>query len=228
MIREKLVPGFLMALVLFTTLGFASPASMETGTSSLGIYVYENIEGFHTVSSTANTMLASSFQPVFAKITTNDKVPLESNETVRILDEMTKDRKVTVTPLTAWISGNVISAPTLTFANDSIKFMDLTWHIDENALKEDAKAKNLNYALMGSFSGMVKNARGNGSEVKNRLLSVTVIANMKLIDLKDDSIIWAWSHTAVAAGFDSRVAFNDAVSNICDIASEELIKKLAD
>jgi hypothetical protein len=227
MFRNKLLPGILTAIVLCATLGLAGPASVEAGTHSLGIYVYENIEGFHTVSSTANTKLAASLQPVFAKIAENNKVPLESNETVRILDELTEDRKVTVTPLTSWITGNVISAPTITFADDDIKFMDLTWHVDENAVKEDTKAKGLSHALVGAFSGMVKSAGGEGS-AKKRLLSVTVIANMKLINVKDDSIAWSWSHTAVAAGFDSRVAFNDAVSNICDIASEELIKKLSD
>lgn len=228
MFRNTLLPGILTAVVLCAMLGLAGPASVEAGTKSLGIYVYENIEGFHTVSSTANTKLAASLQPVFAKIAANDKVPLESNETVRILDELTEDRKVTVTPLTSWITGNVISAPTITFADDDIKFMDLTWHVDDNAVIEDAKAKGLSHTLIGAFSGMVKSAGGEGSEAKKRLLSVTVIANMKLINVKDGSIAWSWSHTAVAAGFDSRVAFNDAVSNICDIASEELIKKLSD
>jgi hypothetical protein len=97
MIRNKFVPVILTGLVLLATLGLATSAGAESGKSSLGIYLYENIEGFHTVSSTANARFASSLLPVFTKITTNDKVPLESNESVRILDELTKDRKVTVT-----------------------------------------------------------------------------------------------------------------------------------
>lgn len=226
MVRNSLFPAIVLVLLLAVALCFGDSASAGKGETTLGIYLYENIEGFHTVSSTANSKFATSLLPGFARITTCDRVPLESNETVRILDEMTKDRKVVVTTLTTWMTGNVISAPTVTFADDAVKFKDLTWHVDENALLQDAKAKKLNQVLMGSFSGMVR--KTGGDESNKNLISVTVISNMKLVDLRDDSMVWTGSYSEVAAGFDPRVAFNDAVIRICDTAGNELNKKIAD
>jgi len=229
MVRSRLVPAILVFLALLTAaLIHQGTARAVTGKSSVGIYLYENIEGFHTVSSTANTLFAASLEPAFARITTCDRVPLESNETVRILEEMTEDRKVVVTTLTAWAAGGVISAPTVTFADDDIKFKDLTWHVDEKALREDAGGRKLDYALTGSFSGMVKRAGGDESEPRRRLVSVTVVSNLKLIDLRDDAVVWAGSYSEVAAGFDSRVAFNEAVTMICEIAGADINKRLAE
>ncbi len=228
MVRNRLFSAIGFVLLLMVVTFYGDSVSAEKEKNTLGIYLYENIEGYHTVSSTANARFAANFLPDFARITTCDRVPLESNETVRILDEMTKDRKVVVTTLTTWMTGNVISAPTVTFADDAIKFKDLTWHIDQNALLQDAKDKKLDQVLMGSFSGMVRKTDGDESKSSKNLISVTVVSNMNLFDLRENSIVWSGSYTEVAAGFDPRVAFNDAVIRICDIAAKELGNKIAD
>lgn len=221
---KKLPSAACMLLILICIMMPQDVLPSDYEGKAIGVYLYENIEGYHTVSSTAGTVLSNDLLTLFGKVTSVDKVPLESNETVRILEGMTEDRKVVITALNTWIAGNVISAPSITFADDAIKFKDLTWHVDDNAVREDAKKKNLDYILTGAFSGMVKQASsGNG-----KLKSVTVIANMRIMDLNGDAIVWSGSFSETAAGFDPRVAFNDAVMNLCKKAGKEINTVLGD
>jgi hypothetical protein len=207
-------------ILCFTTMAMA-----DTGAKgSLGIYIYENIEGYHTVSSTAGTELANVFTPVFGKVMAYDNIPLESNETVRILEEMTKDRKVTVTVLNTWLSGGSLSVPTVTFADDDIKFKDLTWHVDQKAVLADAKEKGMTYALFGSISGLVKGVEGEGA--KQRLVSVNTIANLKLVDISQGTVVWAKTYREIKAGFDARTAFDDAVVSLSAKAGNEILEFL--
>jgi len=204
-------------ILCFTAMAVGS--TWEKG--SLGIYIYENVEGFHTVSSTAGTEFTNAFLSLFGKIMAYDRIPLESNETVRILEEMTKDRKVSVTAISTWLSSGVISAPTVTFADDDIKFKDLTWHIDQEAVMVDAKNKGMTHALFGSITGLVKSVEGNGS--KGRLVSVNAIANLKLVDVSQESVVWAKTYRDVKAGFDARTAFDDAVVDLSAKAGGEVL-----
>lgn len=211
MFRCIIVMAILLVLV---------PAGSESGkkVSSIGLYIFENIEGYHTVSSTAGTELTNVLLKHFKKVSVVDRVPLESNETVRILEEMTKERKVTITSIHTWLSGGVISSPTLTFADDAIKFKDLTWHIDSDKVVRDASEKGLKKILYGSFTGYI----GETNNVNARLGSVTVVANLRLMTTDGESVEWAKTYRAVTAGFDPRVAFDEAVVNICKTVSEDL------
>jgi len=212
-------------VVCILSLCFTTMAMADTGSKgSLAIYIYENIEGYHTVSSTAGTELSNLFIPVFGKVMSNDNIPLESNETVRILEEMTKDRKVTVTVLNTWLSGGGLSVPTITFADDSIKFRDLTWHVDQKAILADAKEKGMTHALFGSISGLVKGVEGEGA--RRRLVSVNTIANLKLVDISKGTVVWAKAYRETKAGFDARTAFDDAVVSLSAKAGNELLEFL--
>jgi hypothetical protein len=188
---------------------------------SLGIYIYENIEGYHTVSSTAGTELTNTFLPLFEKVMAYDRVPLQSNETARILEEMTKDRKVAVTAISTWLSGGVISAPTITFADDDIKFRDLTWHIDQEAVIADARKNGMTHALFGTISGFVRSVEG--ADTKGRLVSVNATANLKLVDISQGTVVWAETYRDTKAGFDARTAFEDAAFDLSSKAGSDVL-----
>jgi hypothetical protein len=195
--------------------------------SSLGIYLYENIEGYHTTSSTAGTELSNKLLKVFDKVMAYDKVPLESNETVRILEKMTEDRKVTVTAINTWLTGNVISTPSITFADDDIKFKDLTWHIDQDGVLADAKKNAMSHVLIGSFSGMVKKVGNKKLNPDGRLLAVTVLGNVRLIDVAKNTIVWAKTYQDIKNGFDARIAFDKAVSKLSGQIGEDATQALS-
>ncbi len=217
MYKFQRVSGVLLTL---SVLLFIWPGLSISGgkSGSIGLYIYENLEREHTISSVAGTELGNTLLEYFEKVSVIDRVPLESNETVRILDEMTKERKVTVTSVHTWLSGGVISSPTLTFADDSIKFKDLTWHIDSGAIMKDAGKRGLKKVLYGDFSGFVSPANPNNP----RLASVTVVANLRLVTVAGESVEWAKTYRSVMAGFDPRVAFSDAIVSICETVSNDL------
>ena len=214
-------------LIVFISCLFLSSSAIgltkyKNKESTVGIYLYENIEGYHTVSSVAGTEIANALLPIFKRVTTNNKVPLESNESVRILSDMTKNRKVVIAALNTWIAGNIISAPTVTFADDAIKFRDLTWHVDENAINKSAKKIGLDMVISGSFTGLVRQSTAAERIHSDKLSSVSVIANLKLMNVTDQGVIWTKTYNEVVAGFDPRVAFNEAVLNISKKAATEL------
>ncbi|MBN2069952.1 MAG: hypothetical protein JW814_00735 [Candidatus Krumholzibacteriota bacterium] len=213
---KRLCRLVLIVCVLTAMIPGLSRAGEKAG--SIGLYIYENIEGAHTVSSTAGTELTNTLLGSFRKVSVIDKVPLESNETVRILDEMTKDRKVTVTSIHTWLSGGVISSPTLTFADDAIKFKDLTWHIDHEKIIKDATERGLDKVLFGDFSGYIADTNSSN----RKLGSVTVVANLRLMTVKGESVEWAKTYRSVTAGFDPRVTFDEAVVNICKAIADDL------
>jgi hypothetical protein len=219
-----------LLLVLLVFIGFChlprrSFAEGKIG-KSLGIYIYESIEGFHSVSSAAGTRLASTLKPFFNKVQSFDKIPLESNESVRILEEMTKDRKIVITAISTWLSGGVIAAPTVTFADDDIKFRDLTWHVNQDAVMKDADDKDMSHVLIGSFSGMIK-AAAKQADSRGKLLSVTVIANLRLIEAGGGTTLWADTYREVRAGFDPRVVFDEVVEEISKKAGRDAIDRMS-
>lgn len=212
-----------LAFLLF--LSIADSTSETSGLKgSLGIYIYENVEGYHTVSSTAGTELMNILLPAFTKIMVHDRIPLESNETVRILEKMTEDRKVTLTTINTWLAGGAISIPTITFADDDIKFKDLTWHIDQDAVITDVEMKGMTHVLFGSISGFVKSVEG--KDAKKRLVSVNAIANIRLVDISEGTTVWAKTYRDVKAGFDARTAFDDAVVDLSARVGDEIQKFL--
>lgn len=216
------------ALFWFLTAGLVNVSYSDSNSNeSLGIYIYENIEGYHTVSSTAGTELSNVFLNLFDKVMTIDRVPLQSNETVRILEEMTEDRKIVVTAINTWLTGGVISTPTITFADDAIKFKDLTWHIDQEKVLADAKEKKVSHALIGSFTGMVKSVKEDKTGPKGRLISVNVIANVRLVEVPGGAVLWAKTYRDIKAGFDFRTAFDSAVLGISEYVAKDAKKSLS-
>ncbi len=201
-------------------LSLASAAGAQTSGLSLGIYIFENLEGYHSVSSAAGTELSNLLQADWPKVMVFDKVPLESNETVRILEEMTEDRKVVVTAINTWLQGGVISTPTVTFADDAIKFKDLTWHLDQAAVQADAAERGLSHVLIGTFTGLVKEAGTGGG----KLVSVQVLANVRVMKTADGSVAWSGTYRDRAAGFDPRSAFDETVLKIAGKIGEEARK----
>lgn len=193
---------------------------------ALGIYIYESIEGYHRVASTAGTEITSTLLTTFDRVLANDKIPLESNETVRILDEMTKDREVVVTTITTWLRGEVITAPTVKFKDDAIKFTDLTWHVNQDAVLEHAREQKLDHVLIGSITGLVNPVRSANSESGRQLFSVQAVANLRLLDLEEDSAIWAETYRETQAGFDARSIFETLAAGIGEQAGEDIHAQL--
>jgi hypothetical protein len=224
---KRLTGGAELVAVIcaFLVAGAVQCRALQTPKGFLGVYAYETLEGRHTVSSAAGTELANAFIPLFAKVTTSDKVPLTSNETVRILEAMTKDRKIVVTTLSAWLAGGVIAAPTITLADDSMKFKDLTWHVDEDSVLADAKRAGMTSVIIGTFTGMANPIAGTGEAAKN-LRSVNVLGNIRLIDVKQGGVVWAKTYRRAKADFDSRLAFNGAVLEVADSAAKDIKEAL--
>jgi len=211
----RLVPLICIAVIV---LAFQCQA-LETPKGFLGIYAYESIEGQHTVSSAAGTELANAFIPLFAKVIAFDKVPLTSNETVRILEKMTKDRKLVVTAINTWLAGGVVTAPTLTLADDSIKFKDLTWHINQDTVLADAKRNGMTHVIIGTFTG-IANPPAEG-EAPKKIRPVSVLGNLRLMDVAKGTVVWAKTYRQAKADFDSRLAFNGAVLKIAETAAKD-------
>ena len=187
----------------------------------LGIYTYENIEGYHTVSAAAGTELTNAYLPFFERVVAFDKVPLTSNETVRILEEMTKDRKIVVTAINSWLAGGLVAAPTVTLADDAIKFKDLTWHVNQDSVLADAKKKGMTHVMIGTFTGIEIPARSDAEGAGKRLRSVNVLGNLRLMDVARGSVIWAKTYRQAKADFDSRLAFDAAVLTVAESAAKE-------
>ena len=211
------VQCFLYVSIVIFTVVTLSASDCIAGKKSVGVYIYENIEGYHQSAAVSGPAMFDSLKEMFGTVNFVDKVPLESNETARILEEMTEGRKVVVSNINTWLTGGVISSPTITFADDAIKFKDLTWHIDENKILEEAKAQKLTHVLIGTFTGKVK-----GSSTNGKTLAVNVSASLKLLSTTGSGVIWAKYYNDVKAGFDARVAFEDAAITISKQAGKDL------
>jgi hypothetical protein len=218
--RDVLVGALFVVAIVLTYASQGDAIDTKKG-GYLGIYTYENIEGYHTVSGAAGTELTNAFMPFFERVVAFDKVPLTSNETVRILENMTKDRKVVVTAINSWLAGGVVSAPTVTIADDAIKFKDLTWHINQDSVLTDAKKKGMTHVIVGTFTGIENPVQSDAEGARKRLRSVNVLGNLRLMDVARGSVIWAKTYRQAKADFDYRLAFDAAVLAVAETAAKE-------
>ncbi|UCG52688.1 MAG: hypothetical protein JSW58_03825 [Candidatus Latescibacterota bacterium] len=187
----------------------------------LGIFVFENLEGYHTQSSTFGTKLGAELLPAFEGVHVEDSVPLQSNETVRILDEMTKDRKVVLTTLHATVKDGVIDYPAVVFADDAIKFVDLTWKVDDEGALELAKESGLSHCLMGTCKGIATPPSEDSPAGKRKLTAVTASVNVRLHNLSSGEAEWMNTYRQVVSHTDPRLAFEQAVEQVAvQVASD--------
>lgn len=221
--RQFTGTAIVMTIVTLATLS-VSVAAAATG--ALGIYVYENIEGYHRVASTSGTELSAALLTAFARVMAYDKIPLQSNETVRILDEMTKDREVVVTSITTWLHGEILAMPTVKFKDDAIKFSDLTWHVDQDKVVADAKTNKLDHILIGSITGLVNPVQSASSPSGRKLFSVQAMGNFRLIDLRNETTVWAQTYRETQAGFDTRGVFDELAARVGEAAGRDIVAAL--
>jgi len=198
------------------------PAAAGAGPMKLGIFVYENLEGEHTPSSTFGTHLGSMLQPVCKNIKVEDSVPLKTNETVRILDEETKDRKVVWTTLSTYARNGDVDYPAITFADDDIKFMDLTWKVDGDRVVAEAGKDGLTHCLMGTCTGYVMPPNETSATGKMGLASVTASVNVRLYNLATGRDEWMKNYRQVVAHSDPRIAFEQAIELVSDRIAGDL------
>ncbi len=214
-----------LLLALFFSFITILPSSQFTVASEpikIGIFIFENLEGVHTQSSNFGTQLGSKMMPWCGKVHIEDSVPLRSNETVRILDEMTKDRKVVVTTLLAYQKGGGIDYPAVVFADDDIKFIDLTWKVDGEKATEAAKKAGLNYCLIGTCKGLVTPPNKDTAAGKRNLSAVTASVNIRLQNVSNGEQEWMNTYRQVVSHSDPRIAFEQAVEMVADQIAEDL------
>jgi hypothetical protein len=218
----------LLSLLALTFLAMIGVSETLAGPIKLGIYVFENLEGQHTQSSTFGTRLGADLLPVCEKIVVEDSVPLESNETVRILDEMTKNRKVIVTTLRAVAKDGVVEFPTIAFADDSIKFTDLTWKVDDNKVLEVAKTSGVTKCLMGTCEGIVTRPSADSASGRRGLVAVTASVNVRLLTVPDGEAEWMNTYRQVVSHTDARLAFEQAIEMVSAQVAKDLRKFLGE
>jgi len=200
-------------------IAFSAPLA---GPVRLGIYVFDNLEGRHTQSSTFGTRLGAELLPVCEKVKVEDSVPLESNETVRILDEMTKERKVVLATLHAVSRNGELEYPAIVFADDAIKFTDLTWKVDEKKVLGAAEAAGLNHCLMGTCEGMATEPNLDSAAGRRGLIAVTAVANVRLLSVPAGEAEWMNTYRQVVSHADPRLAFDQAVEMVSVQVAEDL------
>jgi len=173
-----------------------------------GVYIYEHLEG--------QTVPGSTFCHAFSSAvgsrgyTCVDRVPLESNENVRILSEMTEGRTVVVTTLrAAWMGGQIVY-PAVEMPADEIKFIDLSWHVDSDAVIEAATAAGQAEYIVGSISGQV--TEGQWSD--RQTYRVTAICNVQKIFTKFGTAVWTFQKTKTGSGFDPVVVYAKLVAEL--------------
>jgi hypothetical protein len=218
-LRWPLIAAAITALIA------PAPAQAEK-LDRVGVYLYENVEGFHTAGAACGTSLAEQLAPNAKGVIAVDKVPLESNETVRILDELTKDRKTVIAAVHTWLAGGAISTPSVTLADDAIKFKDLTWHVDQEAILKEAGKMDLSHVLLGTVTGLVKESGNRAAQSGSKLFSVTVQANFQLLEVASGTGLWAKTYRDVKAGFDPRTAFDAGALHVGEMAGKDLAARL--
>lgn len=176
---------------------------------SVGIFLYENLDGRHASSSLAGTSVSSSLNGVFGSVRVLDKVPLVSNESVRMLSAMTAGREVTISAIRTWMVGGIIQAPTITLADNAIKFRDLTWHLDQESCLAWCADQGLDFALVGSVTGRtnpVESVRSGGGRKPH---SVHAVAGLQLIEIATQKATWTHTYAPKGVGFDPQIVFSD-------------------
>ncbi len=215
--------GLQIVLLSIVVITLAVPtATPKDSAVKLGIQVFENLEGYHTQTSELGTRLGKVLMSALESIDIDDQVPLQSNETVRILDEMTKGRKVIVTTLHALSTTGGVNYPTIVFADDAIKFADLTWKLDEDAALKRAKAKGMTHCLTGVCTGLVTVPHEDTAAGKRNLSSITANINLRLHDLSTGKTVWMNTYQQVVAHSDPRLAFIQALEDIAPTIASDL------
>ncbi len=227
----KRYPGNVRAhsMLLLLTLVILFPNSLAVCADNpvkLGIFVFENLEGYHTQSSTFGTSLGSELMPVCKKIRVEDSVPLESNETVRILDEMTEERKVVVTTLHAFVRNGEFDYPAVVFADDAIKFIDLTWKVNDEKASEIAKAAGMSHCLIGTCKGIATPPSEDSPAGRRGLTAVTASVNVRLHNLSNGDVEWMNTYRQVVSHSDPRLAFEQAAEAAAAQVAKDLKKFL--
>lgn len=221
--RSKVTRRFLFLTLIVICLVLAVPGPTPANESvKLGIFVHENLEGYHTPSSTFGTYLGSELLPVFKNLKVEHAVPLQTNETVRILDELTEERKVVWTTLQAVATNGAIEYPSVTFADDTIKFRDLTWKVDEARVAELAKKAGLTHCLVGTCTGYAASTDAKSVVGSRGLTPVTASVNVHLLNLKTDKTEWMKNYRQVVPHSDPRIAFEQAVEMIAEKIAGDL------
>jgi len=210
----------IIAIILATPISTSIASTDKQSLGHIGVYIYESLEGYHSISSTCGNLLSQGLIKCDANPSVQDRVPLVTNESVRILEEMTEDRKIVVSPVVAWFTGGSIISPSITIADDDIKFVDLTWHIDTDRVM--GLASELDHVLIGTVSGQLRRTQEQAAQSGSTLVSVTVRGNFRIVRVADGSVIWATTQSTVKAGFDPRVAFEGGIENI----SEKVVSDL--
>jgi hypothetical protein len=212
----------LCALAAAAILAAAAAGPSAADSMNLGIFVYENLEGYHTPSSTFGTYLGSKLMPVCKTIKVEHRVPLQTNETIRILDEETEDRKIVWTTLDAFFNNGTIDYPAVTFADDDIKFRDLTWKVDEETAVKWAREAGMTHCLMGTCTGYVT-IPSKKTEVGQRGLKVvTASVNIQLYNLKTGETEWMQNYRQVVSHMDNRIAFEQGAEMVADRIAKDL------
>jgi hypothetical protein len=188
----------------------------------LGIFVHENLEGDHTPSSTFGTHLGSMLQPVCKNIKVEDSVPLKTNETVRILDEETKDRKVVWTTLSTYAQKGAVDYPAITFADNDIKFMDLTWKVDGDKVVALAKNAGLTHCLTGTCTGYITQPSARSAAGKQDLTVVTASVNVRLHNMATGEAEWMKNYRQAVPHTDLRIAFEQAAEMVAERIAKDL------
>jgi hypothetical protein len=219
---------FLFLLPLMACIVMALPPAAADNAMKLGIYVYENLEGDHTPSSTFGTYLGSMLQPVCKNIKVEDSVPLKTNETVRILDEETKDRKVVWTTLSTYAEKGSVDYPAITFADNDIKFMDLTWKVDGDRVVAAARKAGLTHCLIGTCTGYVTPPSMESAAGKKGLTPVTASVNVRLRNLATGVDEWMKNYRQVVPHTDHRIAFEQAIEMVAERIAKDLAVYMKD
>jgi len=216
-LRDCLV---LCLTVVTISLGVLTDRS-SADTSSVGIYVFETLEDTHKSMGIAGTAVAEGLRTQFAGVRVYDRIPLESNETVRILDEMTEGREIVLLPVTTFLHGTVLLPPTIRISDDAIKFKDLTWHVNQDSVITHARSNKHTHVIIGRVEGRTNTARASSSGGR-ALISVNVRVNLRLMDTDSGSIEWAQTLDDTRAGFDPRIVFDGLVEELTQVAVKGL------
>ena len=209
------LPGLLLTLAILP-----NPASAKT----IGIYVFENLEGRNVTSSTAATILARELRDAGEQVSVASRVPLQSNETIRLLDEMsTGETLVSTRTATAFAGGGVIQFETTKISDEVLKYTDLTWHIDQAALMDLAKEAGVDYVLMGDVRGTLLPPSSVGG---GKLRSVEVSGRLQLVNVKTGMADWSDILRSRQADFQEDLAFDKAAETGALAAAKSLLKTI--
>jgi len=159
------------------------------------------------------------------QVSVASRVPLQSNETVRLLDELsTGETLVTTRTARAFAGGGVIQFETTEISDETLKYTDLTWHLDQNALMEQAKEAGVEYVLMGDVRGTLLPPSSVGG---GKLRSVEVSGRLQLVKVGTGMADWSDILRSRQADFRAELAFDKAAESGAQKIAESLLGTLS-